>query len=94
MNLFTKENRLTDTENKRMVAKRERVGGEINKEFGNKIYALLYIKQIPNKDLMYSTGNYIQYLLTTYNGTEYKKEYIIHMNMNHFVIHVLYYHNI
>ena len=44
MNLFTKENRLTDTENKRMVAKRERVGGEINKEFGNKIYALLYIK--------------------------------------------------
>ena len=44
MNLFTKENRLTDTENKLMVAKRERVGGEINKEFGNKIYALLYIK--------------------------------------------------
>ena len=44
MNLFTKENRLTDTENKLMVTKRERVGGEINKESGNKIYALLYIK--------------------------------------------------
>ena len=38
---------------------------------------------------MYSTGNYIQYLLTTYNGTEYKKEYIIYMNMNHFVIRVI-----
>ena len=37
---------------------------------------------------MYSTGNYIQYLLITYNGTEYKKEYIIYTNMNHFVIHV------
>ena len=34
----------SDTENKLMVTKRERVGGEINKESGNKIYALLYIK--------------------------------------------------
>ena len=25
---------------------------------------------------MYSTGNHIQYLLITYNGTEYKKEYM------------------
>ena len=44
MNLFTKENRLTDIENKLTVTKRERVVGEINKEFGNKMYALLYIK--------------------------------------------------
>ena len=44
MNLFTKENRLKDTENTLMVTKRGRVGGKINKEYGNKIYALLYIK--------------------------------------------------
>ena len=25
-------------------------------------YKLLYIKQINNKDLLYNTGNYIQYL--------------------------------
>ena len=30
----------------------------------------------PNKDLRYSTGNYIQYLVITYNGKESKKEYI------------------
>ena len=35
---------------------------------------LLYTKQINNKDLLYSTGNCIQYLEVTYNGTESKKE--------------------
>ena len=28
------------------------------------------------KDLLYSTGNYIQYLVITYNGKESEKEYI------------------
>ena len=37
---------------------------------------LLYIKQINNKDLLYSTGNYIQYLLITYNEKESEREYI------------------
>ena len=32
-------------------------------------YKLLYIKQISNKDLLYNTGNYIQYVVITYNGT-------------------------
>ena len=27
-------------------------------------------------DLLYSTGNYSQYLVTTYNGKESEKEYI------------------
>ena len=34
---------------------------------------MLYIKQMNNKDLLYSTGNYIQYLVIKYN----RKEYII-----------------
>ena len=34
-------------------------------EFGINIYTLLYIKQITNKDLLYSTGNYSQYFLIT-----------------------------
>ena len=46
------------------------VEGEINSEFGISRYKLLYIKQINNKDLLYSTGNYIQYLVITYNGKE------------------------
>ena len=27
-----------------------------------------------NKDLVYSTGNYTQYLVITYNGKEYKND--------------------
>ena len=51
-------------------------GAGINQEFGIKIYILLYRKQITNKDLLYTTENYIQYLIITYNGKESKKEYI------------------
>ena len=29
-----------------------------------------------NKDLLYSAGKYIQYLVITYNGKESEKEYI------------------
>ena len=42
----------------------------INKGVGIHRYKLLYIKQKTNKDLLYSTGNYIQYLAITYNGKE------------------------
>ena len=53
-----------------------------------------YIKYINNRDLLYSTENYIQYLVMTYNGKEYvcicmnEKEYIciieslaVHLNL-------------
>ena len=50
------------------------VGG-INWEFGINIYTLLYIKEINNKNLLYSTGNYIQHLVITYNRKESVKEY-------------------
>ena len=33
------------------------------KEFRINIYTLLYIKQINNMDMLYSTGNYIQYFV-------------------------------
>ena len=32
--------------------------GGINQEFGINIYTLLHVKQVTNKDLLYSTGNY------------------------------------
>ena len=38
------------------------------------MYTLLYIKQLTNKDLLYSTGNSTQYLKTIFNGKESKKE--------------------
>ena len=65
MNLFTKQ-RLTDIENKLMIIKGER-GEGINLKFGINMYTLLYIKQINNKDLLHSTGSYIQYLVINYN---------------------------
>ena len=55
-----------------MVNKGERGWGGINQEFGISRYKLLYIKQINNKVLLYSTGNYIQYPVINHN----KKEYI------------------
>ena len=34
---------------------------------------LLYIEQITNKDLLYSTGNYAEHLVITYMGKECEK---------------------
>ena len=54
-----------------------RVTGEgINWEIGIDIYTLLYIKQITNKDLLYSTGNSTQYSVMAYMGKESEKEHI------------------
>ena len=51
-------------------------GGGINQEVGINRYTLLCIKWINSKDLLRSTGNYIQYLLLTYTGKDSEKEYI------------------
>ena len=40
-------------------------GGGIVKESGIDMYTLLYLKRITNKDLLCSTGNSIQYYITT-----------------------------
>ena len=58
-----------------MVTRGER-GLGINWEIGIDIYTLLYIKLITNKDLLYSTGNSIQYSVMTYMGKESNKEWI------------------
>ena len=43
--------------------------------------------KINNRDLLYRTENYIQYLEITYNGKESKnKEY---MKPSHFVVHLI-----
>ena len=75
-----------------MVTKGER-GGWIDQEFGVKIYTLLYIKQITNKDLLYSTWNYTQYLLimdtsSGFSSTmeENVKNECIYLYINHFAV--------
>ena len=50
--------------------------GRTNWEIGIDVYTLLYIKQITNKDLLYSTGNSTQQSVMTYMGKESKKEWV------------------
>ena len=57
-----------------MVTKGETCGGGINQDLGMNIYTLLYIRQITNKDLLYSTGNSTQYSVITYMRKESEKE--------------------
>ena len=47
----------------------------------------LRMQSINNKDLPYSTGNYIQYPTMNHNGKEYEKEYI-YIKLNHFAVHL------
>ena len=64
----------TDTQTKKKpnlrLPKGEGGKGGISMEFRSNIYELLYIKYIKSKGLLYSTGNYTQYLVITYTGNE------------------------
>ena len=44
--------------------------------FDTQLSSLLCVNWTNNKDWLYSTGNYTQYLVMTYNGQESEKEYI------------------
>ena len=48
-------------------------GGGMEWEVGVSRCKLLYIEQINNKVLPYSTENYIQYPMINHNGKEYKE---------------------
>ena len=62
MDLFTKQcHRLS----KFMVSIGEEWGVGIVRELGIDMYTLLYVKQITNKDFLYSTGNSAQYSIIT-----------------------------
>ena len=56
-----------------MVTKVES-GGGVNWEIGIDIDTLLYLKQLTNKDLLYSTGNSAQYSVITKIGKNFEKE--------------------
>ena len=65
MNLFTKQ--------KQTHRHRKQTYGQ---EYGINRYTLLYRRQINNEDLLYSTRNYIQYLVITCNEEESANIYI------------------
>ena len=76
MNFLQNRNKVTDVENKLMVAKEEGVGGGMEWEDGVSRCELLYMECINNKVLLFSIGNHSQYLMINHNGKEYKKECI------------------
>ena len=63
---------LQDTFNEILTLKGLGLGG-INQECGISRYKLLYVKQINDKDLLFSTGNYTQYFVITYKRKESEK---------------------
>ena len=71
MNIFTKQ-KDTQTWKTNLWLPKGKVEGKINKECGINRYILLYVKQI-NMEVLYSTGNYIQYLVIISNVKESEK---------------------
>ena len=76
MNLFTNQKQPHRHRKQTYGHQRGRSGGGINWEYGINRCTLLYIQQITQKDLLYSTGNSTQYSVMAYRGKESKKEWI------------------
>ena len=70
MNMHTKEREIHRYKSKSWLPK----GWRENQEYGISKYKSLCIKQIRGKDVLYSKGDYIQYLIITYNGNNLKKQ--------------------
>jgi len=75
MNLFTKQKE-THRHRKQIYGYQRGSGkgvGRINQEYGINRSTLPCVKETDNKDSLYNTGNYIQYLIINYNGKEFFK---------------------
>ena len=69
-----------------MPTRREGGGGMVW-ESGISRCKLSHTEWINIMGLLYSTGNYVQYLATDHNGKEYEKEYIyLYIKLNHSVV--------
>ena len=74
INLFTKTETHSQTCKTNLWLPKGKVGRRDKIEAGIKIYTPLYIKQIINRDLLYTIGNSTQYAVITYMGKESEKE--------------------
>ena len=68
MILFTKQKQIVDIESGFVIDRREGGGSGMNGEFGVSRYELLHLEWIRNRILLYSTGNYVQYLGVEHDG--------------------------
>ena len=80
MNLFTKQKETYRYRKQTYSYQRGNMGGGgIYQELEMNIHTLLYIRQITDKDLLYSTGSCTQYSVLTYMRKESKKRMNIHI---------------
>ena len=63
MILSTKQKQIMDMESRLMAAGRSGGGSRMHREFGVSGYKLLHLEWVNDKVLLYSTGNYIQFLV-------------------------------
>jgi len=65
------------------------MGEGIVREFGTGMYTLLYLKQIINKVLPYSTGNSAQCYVTAWMRRQFGGEWIhVHVWLSPFSVHL------
>ena len=69
------ENTILEERTDLRLSRRSEGGRGLDWEFGVGNCKLLHLKWINNKELIYSSGNYIQYPVINHNGKEYKKEH-------------------
>ena len=74
MNLFTKQKQTYRFVNKFRVTKGDSQGEGITQELGLNKHTPLCVRQITNKDLLYSAGNSTQYPVTAYMRKESMEE--------------------
>ena len=72
--IYQNRKRLTDMENRLVVVKGEREGSQMDWVFGVGSCKLLHLEWISNEVLLYSTGNYIQSLVTEHDRRWYEKK--------------------
>ena len=73
---------LTDIENKCVAAKGEGGGRGMEWEFGISRCKLVYIEWINSKVRLYSTENYIQYLVINHNEKDIKQNVYIYITQS------------
>ena len=76
MNLPTNKNRLTDMENRLVIATGGNGGNGMEREFVVSRCKLLHLEWISNEVLPHSTENYIQSLVLEHDGRKHEKKKI------------------
>ena len=85
----TERDSQTEKTNLRLPRWRGQEAGGIVRAFGMVLYALLYLKLIIDKDLLYSTWNSAQCFVTAWVGGKFRGEWIhVYIWLSPFAVHL------